>query len=175
MGLIELRAFEAEDVAAAVEVLSGRELWGRRGIDTDRIGPVSRAQLSSIVTKWTEPEHGEVFTIDRRGDYAGHVKVDWWWDAGAPDVSMVVAPGFRRQGIGRVAGSLVIDHLFADTPARTVHAWVADWNEEGLALARSLGFRPAGRVRRAGIRNGVFFDRIPMDLLKREWGSNDGA
>lgn len=173
--LITLRAFESEDVEAAVEVLSAPALWGCRGIDADRHGPMSRAQLGSTIGKWAEPEHGEVFAIDRAGEYAGHVQVDWWWDARCPSLKMVVAPWFRRQGLGREAASLVIDHLFEDTPAKMIHVWVADWNEAGLAFVRSLGFSPTGRMRRTGIRDGSFHDSIPWDLLKGEWRSGNGA
>jgi len=173
--LIQLRAFESEDIGQAVKVLSDPLNWGCRGVDGDRNGPMSRVQLANAIKSWTEPENGEVFAIERGGTYVGHVRVDWWWDARCPDLALMVAPAHRRQGVGRECAGLVLDHLFGDTLAVTVHCSVVEWNEAGVEFAESLGFRRAGRLRRTSMRDGRFWDTVVFDLLEHEWKDDRAA
>jgi len=53
--------------------------------------------------------------------------------------------------------------------AHVVGAYVPDFSREGLAFAESLGFQRAGVERRAGMKDGRFFDGVFLDLLRREY------
>ncbi len=171
-GSVVLRAVEEEDLDTIAGYLVADESWGARGIRNDRFGPMSRAEIRSQLESWPKPEKGQVLAIEALGTLVGHVETDWQWDAISPSVWVFIVPDARRRGHGRVAADLVIDRLFFETPAATVHAWIDEPSAVGILFAEALGFSPAGRVRRVGIRAGRYFDTIPMQLLRETWESH---
>jgi ribosomal protein S18 acetylase RimI-like enzyme len=58
-------------------------------------------------------------------------------------VSMWVSESVRRQGVGRSLTSAVLDWATA-TGKRRVTVWVADGNDDAIALYRATGFAPTG-------------------------------
>jgi RimJ/RimL family protein N-acetyltransferase len=172
---IALRPFEEEDVPALAAYLNHPDLTGRRYIpwSVPEIAPLSRKQVQGIVQKWGDAERALTLAIESRDhrDLLGHAECDWSWDPHCPSASVTVAPAHQRQGYGSEALSLVLCYLFKHTPAHVITCWIADWNESGLQFAAHHGFRQAGRLRRAGIRHGEYFDMIVSDLLRSEWGT----
>ncbi len=171
--LVTLRAFEPGDAAAVEGYLNHPALIGRRYIPwsfSDTL-PLSSQQVGSIVQKWGETEKGLVLAIVRpaSGQVVGHAEGDWDWDPHNPSVSIVIDPAQQRQGYGSEALALVTRYLFETTPAHSVTAWIADWNQEGRRLAGRHGFQDSGRMRRAGLRQGVGYDLVITGLLRREW------
>jgi len=168
-GAVRLRALEEEDVDPIVGHLAGEASWGMRGIRHDRHGPMSRAEIRAQVEGWPKRELGQVLAIEADGALVGFVEAEWDWDALSPSLWVFVVPEVRRRGYGRIAARLVLDRLFTETPAVTVQAWVDEPLEESLHFAAAMGFSAAGRVRRAGIRDGRYFDAIPLQLLRATW------
>jgi RimJ/RimL family protein N-acetyltransferase len=170
---IFLRPFETDDVAVLRAYLNHPHLTGRRYIPWafPETAPLSQKQVQGIVEKWSEPERKMTLAIVRLEgqDLLGHAEFDWSWDPHCPTVSVVIAPPHQRQGCGSEALSLLLRYTFEHTPAHVVTCWIADWNQPALQFAAHRGFQEAGRMRRAGIRHGKYYDVIVTDLLRSEW------
>jgi RimJ/RimL family protein N-acetyltransferase len=172
---IRLRPFEAEDVDAVAEAMQHPDLAGVGILDDDVDIPRSKAALRARIEPWPTPEGGETWIVEADGGIAGWARLGWDWDALSPWAGLAIVPELRRQGLGREAAELLLTHLFEDTVAHTVHAWIADWNTAGLGFAEALGCSTAGRVRRMGVRKGRYFDAIAFELLRRDWEERRGA
>lgn len=172
---VSLRAFELSDTTVLHEMLNEPALLGCRYIDHED-GPLSLARVEEMVEAWSKPEQSlrVVVTGAGGGPLLGHAYADSGWDRLTAFVAVVIAPAHQRHGYGTEVLRLLLHHVFTATPALTVEAWVADWNEAGLAFARHGGFREAGRLRREGIRNGSYYDAIPFDMTRAEWEERHG-
>lgn len=172
---ITLRPYEESDLDAVSGYLTGWELSGRRGFEHDRYRAMSRAEVAKELEGWAVPENGEVFVIAHHDVVIGHVRSDVWWDAMTPFTHVVIAPGSRRHGYGSGAARLMLAHLFEDTPAHAVHAWIDEDDEIALAFATRLGFSVCGRLRRAGIRGGRYVDSLALELFRQDWEGSGGS
>ncbi|RMF40773.1 MAG: N-acetyltransferase [Anaerolineae bacterium] len=168
-----LRPFEAHDVPALQAYLNLPHLAGRRYLPDafPAYFPLSRSQVENLITTWAQQEHAITLAIvSQHGQQViGHVGADWGWDTHCPGVHVVIDPLNQRNGYGRGALGLMLDYLFGYTPAHSVDMWVADWNKAGIAFAESMGFRPAGAMRWAGLHEGKPFDMQVFDLLRPEY------
>ena len=89
----------------------------------------------------------------------------WCWNIG-----VAILPEHRARGIGTQAQRLLVDHLFATTPAMRVEAGTdADNVAEQRALER-LGFQREGRLRAAGFRQGQWCDVLLYSRLRTDLG-----
>lgn len=176
---IALRPFEPEDLPALGHYLNQPDLAGRRYIPWafPELAPLSQAQVQGILQKWSEAENALNLAVTRLDtqELIGHAECDWDWDPHCPSTSAVIAPAYQRQGYGSEALGLLLRYLFEYTPAHVVACWIADWNQPALQLAAHHGFQAAGRMRRAGIRQGRAFDVIITDLLRSEWEKSGGG
>jgi RimJ/RimL family protein N-acetyltransferase len=176
---VALRPFEPDDVPALEAYLNHPDLVGRRYVpgtfpDT---APLSRQQIQEIVEKWAETEKGLQLAIVEResGALIGHAECGWDWDPHNPSLSLVIAPGHQRQGHGTETMGLLLRYLFKHTVAHNVTCWIADWNHSARRFAASRGFQERGCMRRAGVRQGQYFDMILLDLLRPEWVRSRGG
>jgi len=176
---LRLRAFEREDAAVLQAYLNEPSMIGRRCIPWGMKdeAPLSRTQVEEIIESWGKEKKSTTLAIVLReeGDLVGHAGWFWGWDTHCPAAWVAVAPSHQRTGIGsEVLGSL-LEHLFLDTPAHNVSNWVSSWDEASLAFAASQGFKESGRVPRGGLRDGVYYDGVMIDILKREWQARGGG
>ena len=169
--LIELRAFSSDDHAALAGYLNRPELLGLRQIERDPLAPIGAGVIAATIEEWTAPKTGMALAITpaREDGVVGHVLADWGWDAFFPWVGVAVAPDARRRGYGSAALRLVVDWLFDQTVAHSVHSWTPGWNGSGIAFLESMGFRRAGAMRRAYQRQGEWHDNLGFDQLRTEW------
>jgi L-amino acid N-acyltransferase YncA len=82
--------------------------------------------------------------------------------AGVAEVSVYVANGARRLGVGRT----LLEKLIADSEANniwTLQASIFPENVASLALHKSCGFREVGRRERIGRMQGVWRDTIVLE------------
>ena len=176
---IALRALESEDAPTLQAYLNDAGLLGRRYIpwSSRDAEPLSRAQVAAILEEWGKGKKSLALGIASKasGRLIGHATCEWGWDLHCPSISVVVAPPQQRSGYGSDALRLLIAHLFLDTPAHTVTGWIASWNEPALAFAAAQGFTESGRIPRAGLKNGVYYEQVVVDLLRREWGVRQGG
>jgi RimJ/RimL family protein N-acetyltransferase len=171
---VVLRPLDASDAAAVAVYVNDPSLYGNRQIDRDPQGPLPPSRIEKLVAE-ANSEHSLGLAVEVLGRVTGHITAAWWWDAMTPEIGVVISPGEQRKGYGTEATTLVLDHLFATTVAEAVHAWVPDFSSSGAAFAKTLGFQPAGRMRRTGLRDGAWFDTLAFDLLRAEWRDRDGA
>ena len=130
-------------------------------------------EAESFREEWSKEKSG--FTlgvlVKASGRLIGHATCDGSWDPHSPSVSVVIAPSQQRGGYGSEALHLLVAHLFLDTPAHTITGWMAGWNEPALAFAAASGFTECGRIPRAGLRGGAYYDQVVVELLRREWAA----
>lgn len=175
---IALRALEPDDTAPLQLYLNDAGILGRRYIpwSVADIAPLSRSQVAAILEEWSKEKSG--FTlgvlVKTSGRLIGHATCDGSWDPHSPSVSVVIAPSQQRGGYGSEVLRLLVAHLFLDTPAHTITGWMASWNEPALAFAAAHGFAECGRIPRAGVRDGRYYEQVVVDLLRREWTARQG-
>lgn len=176
---VYLRAFEPEDVPALHSYLNHPNLSGRRYIpwNLPEYFPLSLEQVQSIHEKWSEEDDGVhlAVVLGESGELIGHAEMDWDWDPHCPGVSIVIAPEHQRKGYGSQVMSLLLSYLFKNMPAHNISCWFVQWNQEARAFLKRHGFKESARMRRVGIRQGVYFDLIVADLLRPEWEQGQNA
>jgi RimJ/RimL family protein N-acetyltransferase len=170
---VALRPFEPDDASALAAYLNHPDLVGRRYIPWafSETAPLSHQQVQVIIQKWGEAEKSLQLAVvhAESGNLIGHAESDWNWDPHSPSVSVVIAPAHQRKGFGSEAIRLQLSYLFEHTPAHVVSCWIADWNQAALEFAAYHGFQVAGRMRRAAMRQGRYYDVVVTDLLRSEW------
>lgn len=169
-----LRPLSPSDAGAIAAYVNEPSLYGNRQLEEDPFGPLPPARIEKLVGE-TNGDHSVGLAVEALGRLIGHMTADSWWDAMTPQVGVVISPGEQRKGYGSEAMTLFLDHLFATTVAEAVHTWVPEFSAPGVAFSKKLGFQPAGRMRRTGLRNGTWFDTLAFDLLRSEWGGRHGA
>ena len=175
---ISLRPFSAGDATALEKYLNHPDLEGRRYLPWrfPEVAPLSLGQIEAVIDEWgKEKDRLHLAVIQREsGEMIGHAECDWDWDPHNPSVSVVIDQGHQRQGFGSQALQLLLNYLFGFMPAHNITAWIAAWNAPALAFAAHHGFRQAGRMRRAGIRHGAYYDVVILDMLRSEWQAEGG-
>lgn len=168
-----LRAWEPGDAEGLHSLLNHPALIGRRYLPhsfPDGL-PLSLRQVEQVLERWSEARDGFHLPAEHltSGQVIGYAEADWRWDPHAPQVAVVVDPYQQRKGYGSEILDLVLTYLFEQTVAHAVHAWYADWNQAAAGFLARHGFQEAGRVRRAGLRQGGYYDLVAADLLRAEW------
>jgi RimJ/RimL family protein N-acetyltransferase len=170
---VTLRALETTDVDALHGYLNHPALVGLRYLPWEfpDTTPLSRGQVTDILEAWKKKKKALTLGIELPGseELVGHVSLSWGWDTHCPTLGVVVAPDHQCAGLGSAALHLVLGHLFGSTPAHNVSGGTSGWNEAGIAFALHHGFTVCGRVPRAGIRDGAWFEDVIVDILRPEW------
>jgi RimJ/RimL family protein N-acetyltransferase len=174
-----LRAFEPEDVQAIFEYLNHPGLNGRRYIPwkfSDTL-PLSKSQVGAILESWEDSEKQFHLAVVLNGEeqLIGHVNADWRWDPHCPNIDLVIAPAFQCQGYGGEVLEMILAYFFEHTQAYNLGGGMDEWNQAARTFASAHGFKECGRMRRAGIRRGVYFDWIGVDIIRPEWVAKKGA
>ncbi len=176
---ITLRPFEPEDVSASKIYLNHPDLIGRRYLPWtfSETAPLSHAQVEAVYQKWSEATKSLHLAIVQQEtqDLIGHAEFEWNWDPHCPSVAVVIAPTHQRQGYGSEALGLLLAYAFGYTPAHVISARAAEWNRAARAFAEHHGFQESGQMRRAGIRQGAYFDVLVVDMLRSEWQERGGT
>lgn len=189
---VTLRPFEPEDVKDLKDYLNHPDLIGRRCIPWgfSETAPLTEMHVHGILERWAGEEHGLNLAVEaqvRKRSYGlggdstdvavlvGHVEMNWGWDIHCPSIMACIAPEQQRKGLGSAALHLMLGYLFGYTPAHNVGCWVADWNEPALAFLQHVGFQVGGRMRRAGVYQGRYFNLITTDILRPEWKARQGG
>ena len=72
-------------------------------------------------------------------------------------------------GYGREAMRLLLAHLFTDLGFQRVELETWSGNERAIRSYASCGYQIEGRLRRAELVEGVYYETIIMGLLREEW------
>ncbi len=73
------------------------------------------------------------------------------------------------RGYGREALTLLVRHLFTDLAMQRVHLQTWSGNERAIHSYHAVGFREEGRLRRAQVVDGRYYDTVLMGLLREEF------
>ncbi len=79
------------------------------------------------------------------------------------------------RGYGREAVALLVRHLFTDLAMQRVHLQTWSGNERAVRSYRAVGFREEGRLRRAQVVDGRYYDTVLMGLLREEFTATDAT
>lgn len=80
-------------------------------------------------------------------------------------------PKYQRKGYGTEALKLILDYGFSFLNLRNISLSVFEYNEIAYNLYKKIGFKEAGRLRKAVEILGKTYDVIIMDMLKEEFQS----
>ena len=80
-------------------------------------------------------------------------------------------PKYQRKGYGMEAIKLILDYGFSFLNLRNISLSVFEYNEPAYNLYKKVGFKEAGRLRKAVEIMGKTYDVIIMDMLKEEFQS----
>ncbi|MDD5265350.1 MAG: GNAT family protein [Candidatus Bipolaricaulis sp.] len=176
---IVLRALEPDDAVSLQSYLNDNTLFGRRYVpwSVRDAEPLSHSHVAEILEEWGKEKSGFALGVLAKasGRLIGHATCEWRWDPHCPSISLVIAPSEQRVGYGSDVLRLLIAHLFLDTPAHTITGWIASWNEPALEFVAAHGFSECGRIPRAGVRDGNYYEQVVVDLLRREWLGRQGG
>jgi len=174
-----LRAFEPDDLVVLHAYLNHPVLAGRRYIpwSVPHNLPLSASQVDGVIEKWGKAEKQFHLAVVASGidKVIGHANCDWGWDPHCPNISLVIAPDYQRQGFGEEVLKLFLRYLFDHTQAHNIAGGMSEWNQSGRTFAQKLGFKENGKMRRAGFRDGEYYDWIGVDILRPEWQQWKGA
>jgi len=79
------------------------------------------------------------------------------------------SPDDRRKGFGAQAAHMLLRFAFSELNMFRVSAYIPEYNEGGLALAKKFGFVEEVRRRKSMERDARRWDLIVFGLLKDEW------
>ncbi len=167
-----LRSVEEEEIAEIRSLQNGGcryEISGLLEFDP-AWAPMSTDQVKAKLEEIRKEERNAVFGILSTGEeLVGMGRFSADWDPQCPFLAVVIWPEHRRKGFGSEAATLLLEMCFGQSVARVVSCWIPEWNQDGLAFAESLGFKRCGIERRAGMRDGRFFNGVFLDMLRSEY------
>ncbi len=79
----------------------------------------------------------------------------------------------RGKGYGQEALKLMLDYGFNTLNLYNIYLGVYSFNEQAMACYKKVGFKEAGRLRKAKFHNGKRYDDIKMDMLREEFYENN--
>ncbi|HEU4323009.1 MAG TPA: GNAT family protein [Roseiflexaceae bacterium] len=74
------------------------------------------------------------------------------------------------QGYGTETVRLLLDYGFTFLGLHTIFLWYSSFNARGQQAYLKAGFKPAGRLRGAGVFDGRRYDHVLMDITRDEFG-----
>jgi RimJ/RimL family protein N-acetyltransferase len=112
------------------------------------------------------------FRVEYNGTLAGEAKIKSirWFNRKA-EVSLYLAPRFRRKGLGKAAMRNLLSYAFLTLDLHRVEAEIYEYNEQSAILAEKLGFVKEGVLREAKFYSGKYYDILRYGLLKKEFDS----
>jgi RimJ/RimL family protein N-acetyltransferase len=174
-GVVELRAFRADDAGVAVGWCADADIvqWSGAPEDPTEEAALEWAALTDIAHAGgalalavVDAASGEVFgSVDIRRPFD--------WDAEFGEVGFLVGPDARGRGIATRAMRLLLGYAFETLGMERVQALVHSENPASRKVLERLGFRREGLLRdyRPGAAGRE--DRILFSLLRAEFEAPD--
>lgn len=88
-------------------------------------------------------------------------RVSYCWAMG-----VIVAPGFRGQGVGTRAQRLLVEYLFTHTPVNRIEATTEITNLAEQRALEKAGFTREGVLRGGGFRDGAWQDGVLYGIVR---------
>lgn len=115
-----------------------------------------------------QPDAALPFPPDGVIGYTGYFAVNMAVAAAAIGI-VIGEKAYWGHGYGREAFTLLLRHLFADLGMQRVGLDTWSGNERAVRAYRAVGFREEGRLRRAQIVGGRYYDTVLMGILREEF------
>ena len=94
-------------------------------------------------------------------------------EVASAEVGIVIGErAYWGNGYGREALSLLVGHLFTDLAMQRVSLETWSGNERAIRAYRAVGFREEGRLRRAQVVEGRYYDTVLMSILREEFADS---
>ncbi len=174
---IRLRAIEPEDAPIFFAWNQDSEM----GLMVDRLRPpTSQKVVADWIAKTTAQTSDEsddfFFVIETlEGEIVGMIhphKCDRL--VGDFSYGVAIRRPFQRQGYAREAIELVLRHYFRELRYQKVTVKVYGYNEASQKLHEDMGFLLEGRIRRAALHNGRFYDDLIYGMTQEEFEERYG-
>ena len=168
---LEFRSIKDPDIKKIHEYQnsqSGYEISWVLDIDMDWV-PETEEKIKEKIEKIQKNDKNHIFAVWKDDAFIGLVMIETDWDPVCPNVNLFIWPEFRRKGYGKTLAHIFLDKMFNQYHGHMVATGSASYYEPGLKFIESLGFKPAGRMRRTSIHNGQYADWVCYDILKSEY------
>ena len=137
--------------------------------------PMSIAEIREKIEGEKDNKRIRYFSIWHENDFVGIGTFTSNWDTWGPYAGIVIWPEFRNKGLGTEAAKQLLDMSFLENPAHAMVQGAPDWNIPSIGLIKKLGFKEAGRMRDADMKNGKHHDWLFFDILKSEYIKTRGV
>lgn len=134
---------------------------------------LQRARVDFEETGYLAEDAGRL-VIETAGTVVG--RVQWFCDSWGPssswcwEISILIVPEARRQGIGTCAQRQLVRYLFDHTHAHRVQAVTDVANVAEQRALEKVGFTQEGRLRGAQWRGGRWHDQLIYAILRTDPG-----
>ncbi len=132
--------------------------------------PMSVSQIKEKLDEKRKEARSAIFGLmSEAGEFVGITSFTSRWDPWCPRFEIIIWPESRRNGFGGKTARIMLDKTFDDHVANATSISIPEWSNVARKFAKSVGLKECGRMRRAGFRNGAFYDLICYDMTKREY------
>jgi RimJ/RimL family protein N-acetyltransferase len=171
--IVTLRPMERADIPRLWEFAQDMDL----GLVTGGDGrPTSQAAIERVFQeKWADVVGDSVrWAIAAHDLLIGGVELTHidWRNRSAEMAVWIGDRAYRQRGCGTDAMSLALNYAFKVLGLHRVTYLAAAPNVAALATYKKVGFREEGRMRLALYRDGQYYDRVMLGLLREEWSDD---
>ena len=118
---------------------------------------------------WLGAEHARL-AVERDGSFAGDVsyrdRSQGVSKATTYEIGIALLPEHRGRGVGTIAQRLLVEYLFANTPAHRLEAYTEVDNVAEQRALEKVGFEREGVLRATHFRAGAWRDSVLYALLR---------
>jgi len=173
---VRLREIHKEDVKKYMEWFNDPEVKQYLTIFLPMTEIGEEKWLEDICTKRSQTD--VVFAIEARsGKKWVHIgncglhNINWH----DRDCEMGIVIGekkFWSNGYGTEAAKILVDYAFGQVNLHRVSAGAYAFNVRSIKMQKRIGLKEEGCVRKAVYKNGQYYDKILLGILKEEWKKN---
>lgn len=160
-----IRTAEERDVAALRDIYNYEVLHGVATFDTEERNMEDRMAWFRAHNVGNHP----LYVAEEDGKAVGYVSLseyrskDAFW--ATVELSLYVAPDYRRRGIARMLMKDILDWAKACPEIHTVISVITDGNVASQKLHKEFGFEDCGRLREVGEKFGKRLDIVNYQLM----------
>lgn len=131
---------------------------------------LNEEKVAKKLEQWDTSEAAFSIVLQENNQLIGNIS---FFNQSSPvigaEMGVYIAENYRGKGYGKQAITLMLKHAFETLNYQHVHISVYSYNTKAMQTYASLGFKHAGKWRKAKYHQGQFHDIILMDILKEEY------
>ncbi|MFX1252116.1 MAG: GNAT family N-acetyltransferase [Promethearchaeota archaeon] len=162
---IHLRVIENTDLETVRSWYNNPSLRG-----TDDISmPVTVPQMEKKIKEWQNQENRFHLLLEKQNGFQilGKITINTFHSS----ITLII-PQQDADHEKAITESLhlALRYLFFESANKAqASIWIPSWNEWLIEIVKKFGMKPAGRLRRTGMREGCYYDHVIFDLLRSEY------